>query len=389
MADGERSTDSGPLHGQRPRRLAYLITSSGMGGAEREVCHLARAFKGRGWDVAVISMLPLEPPISELAADGITTASLGMQQGIPDPRAIRALRHLLLRWRPDVLHAHMVHANLLARISRLVTPIPVVVSTIYNENEGAQWRYVAYRLTDRLSDLTTAVSRVAMAEAIRRRAVGARSVVLVPNGIRTDAFAADARARGRTRAALGIGDEFVWLAVGRLVEAKAHGDMVTAFAGVLDEHPDAMLLVAGVGPLADSIGARARHLGVADKVRLLGLRTDVRDLMQAADGFVMSSRWEGLPMVLLEAGASALPTVTTDVGGSRDVIVDGASGYVVPPGRPAALGARMRDVMTLTPDARRAMGAEGRAHVVRTFDIEAVADTWQSLYGRAGGSGSS
>src|SRR5512141_2965276 len=107
-------------------RVAYLITSSGMGGAERQVCHLARAFHRRGWEVAAISMLPLERPVADLADDGIATLSLGMNRGVPDPRAIAALRRFLRSWRPDVLHAHMVHANLLARLTRLVGPVPVV-----------------------------------------------------------------------------------------------------------------------------------------------------------------------------------------------------------------------------------------------------------------------
>ena len=85
----------------------------------------------------------------------------------------------------------MVHANLLARLSRLVVPTPIVISTIHNENEGAQWRYVAYRLTSRLSDVTTAVSRVALAEATRRGAAPAGSILLVPNGLSTAPYAPD------------------------------------------------------------------------------------------------------------------------------------------------------------------------------------------------------
>lgn len=93
-------------------------------------------------------MLPLASPVADLASLGIPTFSLGMRLGVPDPRGLARLARLLRRFRPDVVHAQMVHANLLARLSRLVTPLPVVISTIHNENEGVRWRYLAYRLTN-------------------------------------------------------------------------------------------------------------------------------------------------------------------------------------------------------------------------------------------------
>ena len=333
-----------------------------MGGAERQVCYLAQTLHRRGWEVAAISMLPLGRPIADLEAEGILTASLGMRQGVPDPRALVRLGRFLRAWRPDVLHGHMVHANLLARLSRLVARTPMVVSTIHNQDEGSQWRYVAYRLTDRLGDVTTTVSRVAVAESIRRGAVSANSIRLVPNGIRTIEYDRDEALRAVTRSALDLGDRFTWLAVGRLVPAKGYGDMLAAFAQARALHPDAELLIAGAGPQEESIRADA----------------------QAADAFVMSSRWEGLPMVLLEAGASSLPIVTTDVGGSRDAVVDGVSGFVTPVADPGAVGRAMSRVMELGAEDRQSMGAAGRAHVCREFDIEAVVDTWEALYRGAG-----
>ena len=355
-----------------------------MGGAEREVYHLAEEFTRRGWDVAAISMLPLQAPIADLSAIGVRTVSLGMRQGVPDPRALVRLVRFLRRWRPDVLHAHMVHANLLARLARVPSRTPMVISTMHNENEGAQWRYVAYRLTNWLSDVTTTVSRVAQAEAIRRGAAPARSIILVPNGLSMAPYRLDTASRERTRASLDLGESFTWLAVGRLADAKGYPDMITAFEQVLHAHPRGMLLIAGVGPLEDAIRAAARRAGIEGSVRLLGLRTDVAALMQAADGFVMTSHWEGLPMVLLEAGASGLPVIATDVGGSRDAVLDGISGYLTPVADPSSTTRAMTRVMELAEDERRAMGRAGRDHIAARFEITAVADTWEGLY-RGGG----
>ena len=366
----------------RPGRVAYLITSWGLGGAEREVAHLAEEFRRRGWEVRVISMLPLEP---ELVAAGVETVSLGMRQGIPDPRALVRLVRLLRRFRPDVLHAHMVHANLLARLARLVVPMRVVISTMHSENEGAQWRYLAYRLTNRLSNVTTTVSPAAQVEATRRGAAPAGSILLVPNGLDTARFATDAAVRDRTRRSLDLGEGFTWLAVGNLVDAKGYPDMIRAFATAVEGQRDATLLIAGLGRLEGEIRRLADEAGVGGAVRLLGRRADVPELMQAADGFVMTSRWEGLPMVLLEAGASSLPVVATDVGGSRDAVVDGVSGYLTPVGDPAATARAMTEVMRLGVADRRAMGAAGRRHIQGTFEIAVVADTWERFYAGSGG----
>jgi glycosyltransferase involved in cell wall biosynthesis len=121
---------------------------------------------------------------------------------------------------------------------------------------------------------------------------------------------------------------------------------------------------------------------------LLGFRSDVPELMEAADGFLMSSAWEGLPMVLLEASASALPAVVTDVGGSRDAVLDGVSGFIVPAHDPAALASAMLRFMSRPVDERRRMGEAARDHVLATFAMDAIADRWdqtyRSLLGRRG-----
>jgi glycosyltransferase involved in cell wall biosynthesis len=365
----------------RPNRVAFLITSSSGGGAEQQVRALALAFRRRGWDVGVISMLPLEPFLMDLHGEGIRVATLDMDKGIPDPRAVARLARLIRRWRPDVLHAHMVHANLLARLSRLLVRTPVLISTIHNQDEGAQWRYVAYRLTDRLTDATTTVSLVAVDESVRRGAVRRDRIRLIPNGIVIGDHHPDAVVRDRVRAELGLSDRFIWLAVGRLTDAKAYPDMVDAFGRVFAADARAHLLIAGEGPLQQAIQAAIDAAGLAAEIRLLGRRSDVPALMQAADGFVMSSAWEGLPMVLLEASASALPIVATDVGGSRDAIVEGRSGHITPPGDPAALADAMLAVMAMPADAQLAMGEAAREHVV-AFEMESVVDAWQDLYQR-------
>ncbi len=364
----------------RTPRIIYLITDSGFAGAERQVHDLAIAMASRGWSVGAISMLPLDEQFADLAALNIRTGSLNMSRGVPDPRALLRLRRLLREWKPDVLHGHMVHANLLARLSRLLVHTPVVLSTMHNQDEGSQWRYYAYRLTDRLNDLTTTVSALAVAEAVRRHAVSIERIRLVPNGIVTDGYQPDPAARAETRASLGVQDDFVWLALGRLDEAKDYPNMIAAFERIATDRPEARLLIAGAGPLEKDLASWIQAAGLAGRAVPLGLRTDAPRLLQAADGYVLSSAWEGLPMVLLEAGASELPVVATDVGGSRDAVLDDVSGFLVPARAPERLAEAMARLMSLTPAERALMGASGRNHIQSTFEMEKVADRWDALY---------
>ncbi len=124
----------------------------------------------------------------------------------------------------------------------------------------------------------------------------------------------------------------------------------------------------------------ANELDLEDKVRFLGVRRDVPDLMNAADAYVMSSAWEGMPMVLLEAEACGLPVVATDVGGNSEVILNNKSGYIVPPGDSEALAAAIVKMMALSEAERRAMGRAGRAHIEANYSLERVVDQWEELY---------
>ena len=125
------------------------------------------------------------------------------------------------------------------------------------------------------------------------------------------------------------------------------------------------------------------ELGLSQNVGLLGLRTDVPGLLQAADGYVMSSAWEGLPIALLEAAASGLPIVTTAVGGNAEAVRDGVSGFVVPPHDPHRLAAAMVEVMSLSAPERAAMGSAGRSDLREGYDLDGVVDARVSVYEKA------
>ena len=360
-------------------RIQFVSTSLAHAGAETQVVHLARRLAARGHQVGVVSLLDPLAFEDELAADGIQTVSLGMRRGRADPRALLRLARVVRRERPDVVHAHMVHANLVARLARLFAWEPVLVSTAHNVDEGGRARELAYRLTDRLTNVTTNVARAAVDRYVRVGAVPAGRIRYVPNGIDVAAYRSGPGERARLRAELGVGDRFLWLAAGRLDVQKDYGVLLAALAEA--PAPRRLVVVAGEGPLHADLDADAERLGLGpDAVRFLGQRRDVRSLLAAADAFVMSSAWEGLPMVLLEAAASSLAAVVTAVGGNADVVLHERTGLVVPAHDPAALAAAMRRVEAMAETTRTAWGAAAHAHVAACFDLDHVIDQWLALY---------
>jgi glycosyltransferase involved in cell wall biosynthesis len=361
-------------------RIAYLATSMKLGGAEVQALSLAQQMRARGHEAIFISLVPVGPIVDEAKRVGVPAQSLGMRPGIPDPRAMLRLARILRSWKPDVLHSHMVHANLLARVVRPLTRIPVLISTVHNIDEGGALRMGGYRLTHSLADLTTIISHAAAERYVRIKAVPQGELRVIPNGVDTTSFSHRPEWRTAIRAGLGITDEFLWLAVGRFESAKDYPNMLAAFSKVLPKHPKTVLAIAGGGPGKEVMEQLAAELGLGEAVRFLGLRRDVPGLMSAADGYVMSSAWEGLPMVLLEAASSCLPVVATDVGGNKEVVLDGESGFLVPSRNSDALANTMVRLMELSVPERKTMGARGRAYVCEHYGLARIVDTWETIY---------
>jgi glycosyltransferase involved in cell wall biosynthesis len=352
-----------------------------MGGADSQLLSAARVMVARGHQVVIVSLTPLGPMGLQAKALGIRTESLEMPRGVPDPRGLLQLARLTREWRPDVVHSHMVHANLLARALRLIAPVPALVSTIHNIYEGGRLRMAGYRFTNGLVDHMTIVSQAAADRFVGERIVPARLLTVVPNGVDTASIRAVPAAEGEAlRRSLGIEGRLAWLAVGRFEIAKDYPNMLRAFALVRQRRPESVLLLVGRGSLQPETEALVRELGLGDGVRFLGVREDVPVVMRAADAYVMSSAWEGMPMVLLEAGAAGLPIVATRVGGNHEVVLDGESGFLVPARDHEALGGAMLRLADLPEERRRAMGRRGQEHIERHYGLERVAERWEEIY---------
>lgn len=363
-------------------RLLFVITGTGRGGAETQVVTLANHFKERGYEVGLISLLPPMDFSGELQRKGIRFDSLQMKRGRPSILALLRFIWMVRRYRPELIHSHMVHANLLARLGRIFYGKIPLVNTAHSIFEGGKSREIAYRLSDRMCDRFTIISEAARERYVKVGAAPPHRIITVPNGVDTTRFRRDAKKRSQIREELNVENHFVWLAVGRFEAVKAYDLMLRAFASALERSPESVLLIAGNGPLLDQMVAFAGELGIASNVRFLGKREDVHELMSAADSFVLCSLYEGMPMVLLEAASCELPAVATSVGGNPEVIVRGKTGLLVDPCDAQELSKGMMMLMKMPENKRAEMGSEARKYVLEKYSLEKVADDWEAIYSR-------
>lgn len=367
--------------------IIFFITGLAIGGAETQAVNLAIRLRQRGWKIVIVSLISPKAYVKELQEEDIPVISLNVKSKLVNPYSILKVIRIIHKLRPQIIHSHMFHANIFARLLRILAPVPILICTAHNTYEHSRktkilreitLREWAYRITDFLCDLTTQVSKQGLKRYVRVRAVPCHKIRYISNGVDTKLFYPDLEARFKIRTQLGLGKKFVWVSIGRFVAAKDYPTLLQAFARLRD--PESILLICGEGPLKDSMESLTESLGIKSQVWFLGLRRDIPKLMSASDAYVMSSIYEGLPMVLLEAQACGLPVVATAVGGNVEVVQNGKNGYLVPPRNPEALAEAMLSIMNLSEEERRRMGEFGRQYIETNYNLERIVDQWEELY---------
>ena len=381
----------------RPHLALLIPTLDQIGGAERQLLDLSQELAQRGqWRVTVITLSGDATPSSVLAAmlqqSNIAYLSLKMRKAWVDPQGW--LRYLAWhrRQRPDILHAHLPHASFFARLSRLIAPVSVLVDTIHTSAAGPLSRRLAYRLTHMLSSQVTCVSQ-AVAVSVRKSGTAPNPLV-ISNGIAIPSFQAASPNPNTDMGAPHLASEtwesnsltqtgpafippFRWLAVGRLAPVKDYPTLLRAFAQLPNE---STLTIAGSGPAEPELRALAAGLHIDQRIHFAGFQPEIQPLLAQADAFVLSSLWEGLPISVLEASAAALPIVATDGAGTREALIPGKTGFLVPVGDHQALAGAMIAIQRLSPTERKAIGYAGRTFVQANFALEAIATRWEQLY---------
>ncbi|MGX5098456.1 glycosyltransferase [Enterobacter cloacae] len=360
-------------------RATLIITGLSMGGAEKQVCDLADELSCKGVQIQLISMsgkILISPSNKE-----IEIISLSMRRNpLSFLLTYFKVRKEIKKFKPDVVHSHMVHANIFARLLRITTPMPKLVSTSHNSYEGGSLRAFICRITDPLSTLSTNVSLAATESIINRGSVNKNKVTTIHNGIKIDNFRFDEVNREKLRREIGIDRQTpLLLSVGRLATAKDYPNLLRSFAAIKDKTTVApQLAIIGGGTLETELKALTSELGITDRVHWLGIKNNVHEWLSAGDIFVMSSAWEGFPLVIVEAMAAERVVVATDCGGIREAL--GNNGFLVPPHSSAALAEAIITALNLSPEDARQMGSASRSHVEQHFSMSAITQKWLALY---------
>jgi glycosyltransferase involved in cell wall biosynthesis len=365
-----------PIAGVRGLRIAHLIESDGPGGAERMLAHLARTLQEAGaWNVA---FLPADGEgwlARELEESGVAIEYFRSPRPV-SPADARSLEAALRRHRVEVAHSHEFMMAVYGAWASWRAGIPHVITMHGSSYYAARLRRrLAMRAAIALSGRTVAVSASLARRLGHDLGMDQSRVLMISNGV-------PRVARGQTavREELGLRpDDRLLVSVGNLYPVKGHCHLVEALALIAGRHPAVHVAIAGRGHLEDALSARARDLAVADRVHLLGLRTDVAAILAAADVFVLPSLSEGLPLALLEAMFAGCPIVASDVGEVGSALAQGEAGVLVKAGDGAALAAALDEVLS-DPDRARELGARAARRAAAEYDVSHMVRRYADIY---------
>lgn len=316
--------------------------------------------------------------LARAAALGATTLPLPHPR---DPAFLGVIRDYLQQHPTDVFHVHVGtgRENFDGARAARAAGVPAVVQTQHLpwmlRSRGKRPPFFrGQRDVDHLIGVSSALTR-----SYEQIGLPVGRISTVPNGVGPREHRPG---RAAARRALGLdADQPVVITVGRLITMKRHRDLVDSTPALLERFPDLVVLVVGDGHLHRQLRRQAVSLGVGDRVRLLGHRTDARQLLDAADVFVLPSAHEGMPLAALEAMEAGLPVVATRVTGSEEVVVDGETGLLVPAQDPAALTRALADLLA-DPTRRARMGREGRRRYLAGYTRRRMAQDTLAVYSR-------
>ena len=354
----------------RPLSVVHVVTTLAVGGLEKVVLDLVRCRTSASFDARVICLDSTGVLESGFAAVGVPVEIIGTQGSVA--QRILRLAKRLRSLRPDVLHTHNPQAHLHGAWAARLAGVPAVIHTRHGRDRARKMAVAALsRIATVWTDKFVAVSEDAAKAASEIEKVPAAKLLVIHNGIDLDRFpfgpGASTAPRGRA------------VTVGRLDPIKDQLTLLKAARLVCNRKPGFRLDIVGDGPSRPELEALRAELGLGEAVAFRGYQEDVRPFLSAADFFVLSSISEGISIALLEAMAAGLPAVATDVGGNREVILQGETGLLTAPQDAEALADAMLEIQSV-PGALPRMSRSAQTRVEAAFNLRHVVRRYEDLY---------
>lgn len=360
--------------------VLHLIDGLTFGGAETLLRDLAAGQEKRGYRVTVGYSTP-GPFVQELENKGLRLIHIP-RLGLVDPFFLLRMVRLMRSDPPQVVHTHLFKSDFHGRLAARLAGVPVVISTLHNNDVWANNFFMGrtYGATSRWADRLIAVSSEVKAFHLEKTAVPEGKVLVIENGVDVAAFDGYEKQAQAIRAEFGISPNASVLGIiGRLKPQKDLPTFLQAAVEILRARPDTRFLVVGDGPLLPELQAQAQALGLLPALVFTGMRKDVPAILASIDILVLSSLWEGLPVILLEAMAAARPVVSTAVDGIRGVALPEETALLVPTSSPSALAQACLQLIG-DPQRARQMGAAGRGRVLENYSLDAMINRISALY---------
>lgn len=366
-------------HHKRRLRIALAITELEVGGAERCLVELACRLDPEQFDVQVYALAQRpenDSLVVKLEEAAIPVDFIGARRSRQVFRATARLSKLLRKQSPDLLQTFLFHANITGMLAARLAGVPKIVTGV-RVADRSSWRHRAERWFTRRADRIVCVSRSVANFCEETVGLPKDSLISIPNGVDTTLFS---RQKSADLSEFSIDDgEFVVVTVGRLERQKGIDWLLNATAQLFRPESSFRLLVVGDGPDRTMLENQAKSLGIQSKVHFAGWRPDVPDILAACDMFVLPSRWEGMPNVLLEAMASRLPAVATSVEGVNEILGPLADQQTVQFGDSSRLVRQIRAIANKK-DLADSLALNNFERVNAEFSLEYMVQSYSQLY---------
>lgn len=361
-----------------PIPLLYLNHSMEVGGIETLIYDLLSRLKQKGFLPSVCVFSGGGSLEEKVKASGVQVYCLNKREGI-DFRLPLRLRRILKKEGTKILHTHNFFAWLYGAVAARGIKGLRHIHTEHS-NVDKKRRATAERVLSHITDMIVCVSEAVRQSMIENQSILPHRVAVIHNGVDVERFYPDHEKRIATRAKVGIKRNAPVVGiVARLAPIKNHGSLVKAFFRLSEDIPAAALIIVGDGELKDKLMRQANDMNLSKRVLFLGERHDIPELLNAMDVFVLPSLSEGHNITLLEAMATGLPVVATSVGGNAEVVLDGITGFLVPPNKHEMLSEKI-EILLRDENLRSQMGKRSRVRIVEYFNMQKMINTYQGLY---------